>query len=205
MRKELSMNLTKTTVMALVCVCAAAGSARGGPMTKMERQRLLAHLELTESWLVDETASLSPKQLHFRAAPGTWSVMDVVEHLVIAEPQYWEEFQQGMQKPPAKSKGQVTDADVLWYGIDRGDHQKTDPFREPKGQLNDVRAGLDAFHKIRAKMLAYTRTTDEDLRGHVYEDGAADSYQWLLDISTHAQRHILQIREIKASPNFPKQ
>jgi hypothetical protein len=53
-------------------------------------------------------------------------------------------------------------------------------------------------------MLAYTRTTDEDLRGHVYGSGEADAYQWLLDISTHAQRHIMQIREIKSNPNFPK-
>jgi hypothetical protein len=31
-----------------------------------------------------------------------------------------------------------------------------------------------------------------------------DAYQWALLISTHEQRHILQIREIKADPRFPK-
>jgi hypothetical protein len=31
-----------------------------------------------------------------------------------------------------------------------------------------------------------------------------DLYQWCLMISTHAQRHILQIREIKASAGYPK-
>ena len=30
-----------------------------------------------------------------------------------------------------------------------------------------------------------------------------DVYQWFLMISTHSQRHILQIREIKADPKFP--
>jgi hypothetical protein len=30
-----------------------------------------------------------------------------------------------------------------------------------------------------------------------------DVYQWFLMISTHSQRHILQIREIKADPRFP--
>ena len=34
--------------------------------------------------------------------------------------------------------------------------------------------------------------------------GSQDLYQWLLMISTHAQRHILQIREIKAHPGYPK-
>jgi hypothetical protein len=31
-----------------------------------------------------------------------------------------------------------------------------------------------------------------------------DVYQWFLMISTHSQRHILQIREIKAASGFPK-
>jgi hypothetical protein len=30
-----------------------------------------------------------------------------------------------------------------------------------------------------------------------------DVYQWFLMISTHSQRHILQIREIKADPKYP--
>jgi hypothetical protein len=32
----------------------------------------------------------------------------------------------------------------------------------------------------------------------------SDAYQWALLISTHEQRHILQIREIKADPKYPK-
>jgi len=34
-------------------------------------------------------------------------------------------------------------------------------------------------------------------------DWDRDCYQWLLMISAHSQRHILQIREIKHSPGFP--
>ena len=30
-----------------------------------------------------------------------------------------------------------------------------------------------------------------------------DVYQWALMISTHSQRHILQIREIKANAGYP--
>ena len=53
-------------------------------------------------------------------------------------------------------------------------------------------------------MLKYARTTNDDLRGHLVEREGCDAYQWLLLISTHGQRHILQIREIKADPGFPK-
>jgi hypothetical protein len=128
----------------------------------------------------------------------------VVEHLSIAEPQYWADLQKEMKQPPAKPKGQVSDADMLWYGIDRTDRQKTSPAEEPKGKLTDVGQGLAGFRKLRAAMLAYARTTDDDLRAHAYPEWGVDCYQALLGTSTHAQRHILQIREIKAQPGFPK-
>jgi vacuolar-type H+-ATPase subunit H len=63
---------------------------------------------------------------------------------------------------------------------------------------------LDALRKLHAEMLQYARTTAEDLRSHVVEREGSDAYQWLLLISSHEQRHILQIREIKANPKFPK-
>ena len=70
--------------------------------------------------------------------------------------------------------------------------------------MRDLGAGLGTFRKLQAQMLEYARTTNEDLRGHVVEREQSDAYQWLLLISTHRQRHILQIREIKADPKFPK-
>ena len=62
-------------------------AAAAGPMTEGERQRLLAHFEMTEAWLASELAGLSDAQLAFRMSPDSWSVRDVVEHLAIAEPQ----------------------------------------------------------------------------------------------------------------------
>jgi hypothetical protein len=38
----------------------------------------------------------------------------------------------------------------------------------------------------------------------VVERKGCDAYQWLLLISSHRQRHILQVREIKASVRFPR-
>jgi hypothetical protein len=53
-------------------------------------------------------------------------------------------------------------------------------------------------------MEAFARDTQEDLRGRQLKGGGMDTYQWLLMISTHSQRHILQIREIKAHSAYPK-
>ena len=73
-----------------------------------------------------------------------------------------------------------------------------------KGDLKDVKTGLDTVQKRRTAMLDFVKTTEEDLRGRQFKGGQMDVYQWMLMISTHGQRHILQIREVKGQPSFPK-
>ena len=53
-------------------------------------------------------------------------------------------------------------------------------------------------------MLSTAKPSQEDFRGRSFMGGGQDVYQWFLMISTHSQRHILQIREIKAHPDYPK-
>jgi len=139
----------------------AATSLFADPMTQSEREHLISHLEMTQTWLTDEVSSQSAPQLNFRPAPDRWTVAEVVQHLVIAEPNYWK-------------------------------------------LLNDAAQALQAFLKMHAQLLELARSTNEDLRGHAVPEWGVDAYQCLLEISTHEQRHILQIREIKASPGFPK-
>ena len=174
-----------------------------GPITSGDRQRLLAHLEMTEAWLVSEVDGLSDAQLSFRMKPESWSIKDVVEHLAIAEPQYWTNLQDSM-KQPTGYKSESTDAAILWYGIDRTNRQTTGEARVPKGQYATAQDALAAVRKLRATMTQFARETQDDLRGRQLKDGNMDVYQWLLMISTHSQRHILQIREVKAHPAYPK-
>jgi hypothetical protein len=159
---------------------------------------------MTQSWLIDEVSTLSPAQLNFRMAPSKWTIAEVVKHLVIGEPTYWDLFQKGMKEPPKRLEKQDTDEDVLWYGINRIHRQKTAPSEDPKGQTIEIRQALESFRNLHSMMLEYARTTNDDLRGHVMKEWNVDNYQGLLEISTHTQRHILQIREIKADPGYPK-
>ena len=173
-------------------------------MTALERQRLVAHLEMTNAWLPDEVSGLSPAQLQFRPAPGAWSILEVAEHLTIASPIYWRQFHAAMKGSAGRFTRASTDEDILWYGVDRIHREKAIPSEEAKGRLRDLRPAIDTLRRLHGEMLEYIKTTDDDLRGHFVERQGSDAYQWLLLISTHEQRHILQIREIKARPGFPK-
>jgi hypothetical protein len=194
----------KPIVIAATLMFAFDGCAQTASLTPLERQRLVAHLEMTGSWLADEVSGLSLAQLQFRPAPEAWSILEVVEHLTVAGPIYWRQLHEAMKAPPRSQSQPARDTDVLWYGIDRTQRQKAVPSEQPKGRLDDLKTGLDALRKLHAEMLQYARSTAEDLRSHVVEREGSDAYQWLLLISTHEQRHILQIREIKADRNFPK-
>ena len=173
-----------------------------GGMLDGERQRLVAHLDMTERWLMSEVQGLSPDQANFRMAPESWTIAEVVEHLSIAEPQYWPMVAKSMRQEPWTTKPEATDAGILWYGIDRTNRTRTGEARVPGGK-KDLSTSLSEFRKLRATILEYARTTTDDLRSRRLIEGNMDVYQWCLMISTHSQRHILQIREIKAHPRFP--
>ena len=91
--------MTMLRTLLLATLVAVPASSVAGPLTDGERQRLLAHFELTESWLASELAGLCAAQLAFRASPDSWSIRDVVEHLAIAEPQYWKQVEDSLAKP----------------------------------------------------------------------------------------------------------
>ena len=196
----------RKTILCLALVATLSNALlNAAPMTAGERQRLIAHLEMTGAWLESEVTGLSKAQLTFKMTPESWSVMEVVEHLAIADPQYWKNFQESLAKPPqADFKPQATDEAMLWYGIDRTRRATTGEARVPRGTYATVNDSLAAFKKLRGEIMQFAKTTEEDLRGRPYLTASQDLYQWLLMISTHAQRHILQIREVKAHKDFPK-
>ena len=189
------------SVAGVVLLLHIAGVASAAPLTDLERQRLIAHLDVTGGWLISEVSNLSPAQLSFRRAPGTWTILEVLDHLNVTGDIYWQDLQAAVQRPTGR-KTMMTDEDVLWYGIDRTNREQAIPSEVPKG-LQDIAAGLETYRKLHSRLLQYVRTTQDDLRSHFVDRQRCDAYQWALLISTHEQRHILQIREVKADSRFP--
>jgi hypothetical protein len=180
----------------------------GQGMTAEDRQHLLVHFEMTGQMLADEARGLSPAQLEYRASADRWTIRECVSHLAVSEPDYWRDLMKSVKAAPDMKgkKSSNSDADILWYGIDRVQHTKTGGGHEKVETYKDLPEALERFQKLRAAMIEYIKSTSDDMRAHSYGKRAPiDCWQWMLEISTHSQRHILQIREIKADPNFPRQ
>src|SRR5215470_16932279 len=117
----------KIALRLAVVVLAFAAHLSAAPMTNDDREHLLVHFEMTGQMLAEQVRGLSQAQLEFKASPDRWSIRECVSHLAVAEPDYWRQLMAAVKAPPdmKDKKSMVTDADVMWYGIDRVVHTKT--------------------------------------------------------------------------------
>jgi hypothetical protein len=196
--------MRRAGVVVVAVVTLAAGARGEASMTALERQRLLAHLEVTSAWLIDEVSGLTDAQLAFKPSADAWSIAEVLDHLLVVAPIYWDDLQQALKTPPGNLVPRDTDADILWYGIDRTQREKAIATEIPRGKARDLRRALAEYRTHHERLRRYVATTSDELRRHLVARQGSDAYQWILLISTHEQRHILQIREIKASKAFPQ-
>ena len=191
-------------IIVFAALVSLGATATSEPMTDLDRQRLIAHLEMTAGWLLDEVSGLTEAQLRFRPKPGSWTIAEVLDHLIVVAPIYWQDLQAALKEPAVERGNSSSDVGILWYGIDRTYRERAIPSELPKGGVRDLQSALDTYRKHHSRLLDFARTTKADLRAHVVKRQSSDAYQWALLISTHEQRHILQIREIKSDARFPK-
>jgi hypothetical protein len=112
----------------------------------------------------------------------------------------------------------VDDAIVLRWMTDRTSALATPiaerpPIEEvaPRASFDDPRTALSEFLKARAATIEFVQTTRDDLRGHYTlspmagfpEARFTDAYQWLLRMSAHTERHLMQVQEVRRSREYP--
>ena len=82
----------------------------------------------------------------------------------------------------------------------------------PRQTIRDPQSALDVFLRARTATIDYVRATKEDLRGHFAQspmDGFtktrfSDAYRWLLRMSAHTERHLMQVHELRRSDNLAR-
>jgi hypothetical protein len=129
----------------------------------------------------------------------------------------------GKTSPPGEKPRRMTRADdaaVLLGMTDRAPAvaravAERPPVEEiaPRTSIADPESALAHFLAVRTTTLAYVKTTEDDLRGHyTYVGGLSgfpsmrfhDVYQWLLRMSAHTERHLMQVQEVKRAEGYSK-
>lgn len=173
-------------------------------------QKLLTHYEQTAADLKKSVAGLTEEQLHFGPGEGQWSISQCVEHIILSEPMIFGMFKQEISKPDTSEisqKPSYTDEEIVNSITNRSEKYQAPEMLKPTGKYNNINEALAAFENGRKEIIDYIKNADiKVLRNHISQGpaGPVDGYQNLLFITTHSDRHILQIEEIKAHPDFPK-
>jgi hypothetical protein len=109
--------------------------------------------------------------------------------------------------PAKRSEVKMTDDQILKAVANRDQKVKTFEPLQPKHTYATLAEAQTAFQSERSKTISYMETTDADMRNHFTPHpvfGTIDAYQIILLLSSHTERHTLQMEEVMASANFPK-
>ncbi|NJO25177.1 MAG: DinB family protein [Bacteroidia bacterium] len=197
-------------LLALLVVSGFAGMEGTNTLTKEERKFATNHLKHTKNEFLKSLKGLSEAQLNFKTAPDKWSVKECAVHISLSEEALWQWIEATIKapaNPEKRSEIKLTDEQLLAGVTNRDTKVKTSESFEPKNAAwATLEEALTALKESRGKHIAYMKTTTEDLRNHVAMEtplGPLDAYQMVLLLSSHTNRHMQQINEVKQHPKFP--
>lgn len=197
-------------LISLLVITGLAGTLNDDALSNKERKYSANLLKDSKTELLKSVKNLSDAQLNFKTSAESWSVKECVYHIAITEKALWGMLEQTMKataNPEQRPEIKLTDAEFVQRMENRTHKVKTfeklEPVNTPYKSLDEA---LDDFKMSRGEHIKYVKTTTEDLRNHVVKTvlGWADCYQITLIVGAHTNRHIQQLNEVKADPNFPK-
>lgn len=177
--------------------------------TEVDKATLLETLRKGEEAFLHSVAGVSEAACRLRSAEDRWSVLECAEHVAVAE-----EVMLGLvtgERKLRNAEEPKRDGRILRSGIDRGMRFSASAQSRPRGRFSTLAEAVAHFRAVRERTLRLVEETSEDLRAtevthphHVV--GVISTYECLLLMGSHAQRHALQIEEvigeIKSSPAY---
>jgi DinB superfamily len=173
------------------------------PEVLSQKQEPLLCLTRSRARVLEIVAGVSEEQSRFRLAENSWSILECAEHIAVAERGMFMALER--RTPNTAAPDFTKDALIKAVGTDRTRKFSAPERARPSGRFANVRDAVAGFCSARDRTIAFLEQTDEDLRKcvAVHLLGTFDAYQYLLIMAAHAERHALQIEEIKHCPAYP--
>ncbi|MEJ7769443.1 MAG: DinB family protein [Chitinophagaceae bacterium] len=179
-------------------------------LTQKERDYASNYLKDSENAIIEAMNGLNAEQLKFKTGPDHWSVEECLKHIAATEQSLWgmaEGTIKGAANPAKRSEIKTSDDQLIKMIESRVEKAKAPDALKPENtKFTSAEDALVSFKSSREKLVEYVNKTNDDLRNHVatLPFGSFDSYQMLLFIGAHSNRHLAQIEEVKSHPTFPK-
>ena len=180
-----------------------------GPVTDQERAYAIDSLNVTRDALHQSLAGLSVAQLTYKPGPDSWSIAECTEHITLVEKRILYAIQASMDAPAEPEKRadiKVSDVELIKAVRSRTNRLSAPDPTVPTGRYGDTATALAAFDAQRTTAIDYVQTVSGDLRTHYFTHfvlGQLDTYQAVLLMAAHCERHRKQIEAVKTSPDYP--
>ena len=196
--------------MVIMTSIAFAAFTQTNSWTDGDRKYLLDNLTRSRDELLTETAGLTDKQWTFKESADRWSIADVVEHIGIWELLLQREINMALASGPQPELASTSATDSIVYGFIMEDkphitNEYTVPFTfaQPSGIMTGEQSKA-LLLKRRNESLQFLGSTKDNLREYYMKKGRKNIHQVYITTFGHMDRHLRQIRKIKAHKNYPR-
>jgi hypothetical protein len=164
-------------------------------------------LQAVRAQVLAESEGLSPAQAEWRAAPGEWSIGEILHHLTLAEVATGKLTSKLLREAGPEAKPFPADLAAFaplppWPGPGR----EAPPVVQPQAghPLATLVADMKAARERSRQSLERLAGVDpRPLRFRHFALGELDLGQWWMLQARHDADHLQQLRRVKAAPGFP--
>jgi hypothetical protein len=172
------------------------------PEVLNQKQELLPCLRRSRARVLEVVADVPEELSRIRPAENSWSILDCAEHIAVAERGMFMALERRTRNDAAPDF--TKDALIKAIGTDRTRKVSAPERARPSGRFATLNEAIRGFCAARDRTIAFLGQVNEDLRNSVaiHILGTFDAYQYLLIMAAHAERHALQIEEIRNSAAY---
>lgn len=178
---------------------ASSTTTNPGP-TNSDKEFLVALLRESRERFLLSFAGVSDDQSRIHPAAECWSVLDTVEHLTMAEGLMLK-LVTATRRPRAADAPNREQA-FLRMVADRSQKMQSPEGGRPRGRFAHLAEAAEQFQASRDSVIQFVQQNTEDLRAtevtHPHPAaGTVSTYEMLIIMAKHAERHAKQIDEIR--------
>lgn len=172
---------------------------------KSQRDALLPLLHASRERFLSSFAGMTEEDARIRPDENCWSALDCVEHICTAEEgMLWLLIATQRQRPADAPNREQLFSELMGS---RERRVESPEIGRPRGRFPSLAAASQHFQTARAATIRFVEENTSDLRTTEVTHphplvGVVSSYEMVIIMARHAERHGLQIQEVRNSPRF---
>ena len=176
--------------------------------TEGDRKYLLDNLIRSKQEIIEETKNLTREQWNFKESPDRWNINQIIEHIALWELLFTHEISVALQRESIPAFTNYL-SDSLFLQDPKSvtknnamEYTKPFSFAIPLGN-NEGKNNVIWLTTMRNESIDYLKKETKNIRLHYIFFGP-NVHQNFMMIFGHTDRHLRQIRKVKAHSNYPK-